>query len=180
MVLATETLNGGAVVDDAEAMRTVHEMHASRLWWYILGLTNGDRARADDVFQETFLRAWRTRAVFGQSEVAVRSWLFTVAKRVIIDDWRTSRARLEVVTDELPETVVADATDQADTRFLVSAALGQLSAEHRSVLVECHIRGSSVDEASAKLGIPAGTVRSRTHYALRAFKLAIEELGGVS
>lgn len=163
--------------DDADQMRSVYAAHSARLWWYVLGLSNGDSARAEDVCQETFLRAWRTRAVLGQTEPAARSWLFTVAKRIIIDEWRTSRARLEVVTDDLPETAVDDLTEHADTRSLVAAALGQLSREHREVLLECHLRGSSVTEASMKLGVPAGTVRSRTHYALRALKQAVEAMG---
>lgn len=170
---------GGAVgSSDAELMRVLHDEHARPLWGYVLGLTNGDTARAEDIVQETLLRAWRQPAILAQSDGSVRSWLFTVAKRVVIDEWRSARARREVVMQEPPDSAVADGTDSADTRALVVAALGRLSDEHRQVLVECHLRGSSVAEAALRLGIPAGTVKSRTHYALRAFKLAVDELGG--
>ena len=64
-------------------------------------------------------------------------------------------------------------------RRLVVAALGRLTQEHRHVLRECCLRGSSVAEAAHALGISPGTVKSRTYYALRALRLAIEELGGV-
>jgi RNA polymerase sigma-70 factor, ECF subfamily len=63
-------------------------------------------------------------------------------------------------------------------RQLVVAAMRTLSDEHRDVVLECYFRGSTVAEAARTLGIPPGTVKSRTHYALRALKLAIEELGG--
>ena len=64
-------------------------------------------------------------------------------------------------------------------RHLLVAALGRLTHEHRHVLQECYFRGSSVAEAAHALGIAPGTVKSRTYYALRALRLAIEELLGV-
>ena len=64
-------------------------------------------------------------------------------------------------------------------RHLVTAALGRLTREHRDVLRECYFRGNSVAQAAHTLGIAPGTVKSRTYYALRALRLAIEELGGV-
>ena len=64
-------------------------------------------------------------------------------------------------------------------RHLVSAALGRLTREHRDVLRECHFLGSSVAQAADALGIAPGMVKSRTYYALRALRLAIEELRDV-
>jgi len=164
--------------DDGDLLRTLHEQHAGALWSYVVGLTNGDRAQAQDVVQETMLRAWRNPKVLEQASGSARGWLFTVAKRIVIDEWRTARSRRERVTADLPERPVPDATDAAVDRHLVMAALQRLSPEHRAVLHECYFRGSSVNEAAAALGIPPGTVKSRTHYAMRALKLALEELGG--
>jgi len=148
---------------EGELLRTLHDQHAGALWGYVVNLTNGDRAKAQDVVQETLLRGW----------------LFTVAKRIVIDEWRASRSRPEYVTDQVPEQSVSDKTEQSVDRQLVVAALRTLSAEHRDVLLECYFRGSSVAEAAATLGVPPGTVKSRTHYALRALRLALEEMGGV-
>jgi len=172
------TRTGGDVRADDELLRTLHDQHAGALWSYVVGLTNGDRAQAQDVVQETMLRAWRNPKVLEQASGSARGWLFTVAKRIVIDDWRTARNRRERVTDDLPERPVADATDAAVDRQLVMAALQQLSPEHRAVLHECYFRGSSVSEAAVALGIPPGTVKSRTHYAMRALRLALEEMGG--
>nr|WP_234971453.1 sigma-70 family RNA polymerase sigma factor [Jatrophihabitans endophyticus] len=164
----------------AAMLRTLHDEHGAALWSYVLGLTNGDRGQAQDVVQETMLRAWRTPAVLAQTARSPRGWLFTVAKRIVIDEWRTARSRRERVTDDVPERPVADTTDQTVDRHLVLAAMRTLSAEHRAVLHECYFRGSSVGQAAATLGVPPGTVKSRTHYALRALRLAIDELGGAS
>jgi RNA polymerase sigma-70 factor (ECF subfamily) len=169
---------GDVKTDDGELLRTLHEEHGPALWSYVVGLTNGDRAQAQDVVQETMLRAWRNPSVLSQTAGSARGWLFTVAKRIVIDDWRTARSRRERVSDEVPERPVPDATDHALDRQIVVAALRTLSAEHRAVLLECYFRGSSVAEASVALGIPPGTVKSRTHYALRALRLAVDELGG--
>ena len=72
-----------------------------------------------------------------------------------------------------------DATGQVVSCHLVVAALGRLTQEHRDVLRELYFRGSSVAQAAHALGIAPGTVKSRAYYALRALRLAIEELGGV-
>ncbi len=165
---------------DAELLRALHDEHGGALWSFVLGLTNGDRARAQDVVQETFLRAWRTPAVLERTAQSPRAWLFTVAKRIVIDEWRTARSRHERVTDDVPERPVPDATEQAVDRHVVLAALRTLSPEHRAVLHETYFRGSSVREAAEALGVAPGTVKSRTHYALRALRLALDELGGAS
>ena len=64
-------------------------------------------------------------------------------------------------------------------RHLVVAALGRLTQEHRDALRECYFLGSSVAEAAHAPAIAPGTVKSRTYYALRALRLAIEELRDV-
>ena len=165
---------------DAQLLRELHDQHAGALWGFVVGLLDGDRARAQDVVQETFLRAWRNPAVLDQAGGSARSWLFTVARRIVIDEWRSARRRPELVTAELPErpdTGVDDAERLAD-RQLVLAALRTLSREHREVLLECYYRGASVAQAARTLGVPEGTVKSRAHYALQALRAAVDDLGG--
>ncbi len=170
---------GDVTTSEADLLRALHDEHAGALWAYVVNLTNGDRARAQDVVQETMLRAWRNPQVLDQSRGSARGWLFTVAKRIVIDEWRSTRSRPEFVMADVPERAVADNTDQTVDRQVVIAALRTLSVEHREVLLECYFRGSSVAEAAHTLGVPAGTVKSRTHYALHALRLALDELGGV-
>ena len=80
---------------DAGSMRVLYDEHAAALWRYAMRLT-GDRARAEDVVQETLLRAWQHPEVADDSERPVRAWLFTVARNMIIDETRSSRFRNEV------------------------------------------------------------------------------------
>ena len=161
-----------------DLMRALHDEHAAALWGYCVRLTNGDRARAQDIVQETLLRAWRNPKILDQAQVSARGWLFTVARNLVIDEWRTRRSRLEVTSADPPESPpVGDETDQLLQSWVVADALSRLSPDHRHVLVECYYRGHSVAEAARRLDIPKGTVKSRTHYALRALRLALEEMG---
>jgi RNA polymerase sigma-70 factor (ECF subfamily) len=161
-----------------DLMQELHDEHAVALWGYCVRLTNGDRTGAQDVVQETLLRAWRNPKVLDQANGSARAWLFTVARNVVIDEWRTRRAQLEVSTAYPPErTQVADETDQLLQTWIVADALTRLSEDHRMVLLECYYKGRSVAEAARRLQIPEGTVKSRTHYALRALRLALQEMG---
>lgn len=164
--------------DEVALMRQLHDEHAAALWHFCLRLVSNDRGRAEDVVQETMLRAWRHRAVLQSPAPAVRAWLFTVARNMVIDEWRSHRTHSETPVPDVPQQgAYEDGSDQLLLSWVVAEALTQLSPEHRAVLLECYYRGQPVSEAARRLGVPEGTVKSRTHYALRALKLALEEMG---
>jgi RNA polymerase sigma-70 factor (ECF subfamily) len=159
-------------------MEALHDEHAAALWSYCVRLTEPDRARAQDVVQETLLRAWRHPEILSKPNGAVRGWLFTVARNIVIDEWRSRKAHPETVTDEVPEPPGGtDETDRLLQTWVVEEALARLSKDHRAVLRECYFNGRSVADAAQRLGLAEGTVKSRTHYALKALRLALEELG---
>lgn len=164
--------------DDEVALRELYDAHAGALLAYSMRLTNGDRGRAEDVVQETLLRAWRHREALDASRGPVRPWLFTVAHHVAIDAHRARAARPHEVGDAVLATVpAADEIDARLDRLLIADAMASLSAEHRAVIVETYYLGRSVAAAATELGVPPGTVKSRTFYALRALKLALTERG---
>jgi RNA polymerase sigma-70 factor, ECF subfamily len=132
---------------DAELLRAVHDKHAHCLLSYVVGLTH-DRANAQDIVQETLLRAWRNPASLEQTGGSARGWLFTVARHIVIDQWRSVSRRPEVLTDLVPEQAVQDTAQQTVDRQLVHAALRTLSIEHRQALFETYFRGASVAEAA--------------------------------
>jgi RNA polymerase sigma-70 factor (ECF subfamily) len=158
-------------------MRVLFDEHAAALWRYAMRLT-GDRARSEDVVQETLLRAWQHPGVVDDSERSARAWLFTVARNMIIDERRSARFRNEVgPLEEAPEDTGPNEVDSALDRLLIGDAMAQLSADHRAVIRRSYYLGWSTAQIAADLDIAEGTVKSRLHYAIRALRLTLQEMG---
>ncbi len=161
---------------DEELIRALYAEHAAPLLRYAVHLMSGDRQRAEDIVQETLLRAWQHPEAI--ADRPARPWLFAVARNLAIDSYRARRARPHEVGEAALEVLPApDEAERALESWAVADALSALRPEHRKVLLETYYRGKSVAEAAATLGVPAGTVKSRTFYALRALRLALEERG---
>lgn len=160
---------------DDERLVALYDAHAAPVWRYVVHLT-GDRAGADDVVQETLLRAWRTPKILEEPATA-RAWMLTVARHLVVDESRSARHRREVMVAEIPERGAADATDALFDAILIEEALAQLSIEHRGVIVRAYYGGRPIADIAEELGIPEGTVKSRLHYGLRALRLALQERG---
>ncbi|MEX1078849.1 MAG: sigma-70 family RNA polymerase sigma factor [Homoserinimonas sp.] len=160
----------------AEALRALHDEHAPALWRYVVWLC-GDRELAEDIVQETLLRAWKRTVQFDPAGVSARAWLLTVARNLVIDEYRSARSRHESPAAIVPDRISADHTDSVLDAWLVSDALAQLSPEHRVVVVHAYYRGLSVAAIARILEIPEGTVKSRLHYALRSMRLGLQERG---
>jgi RNA polymerase sigma-70 factor (ECF subfamily) len=145
---------------------------------FVLRLTAGDKQHAEDVVQETMIRAWREAHRLDRDEASLMPWLSTVAKRIVIDDHRRKQARPSEAGDAmLPEVPVQDETAATLQRLVVIEALKQLSAAHREVLNETILRDRTVNQAAEALGLPVGTVKSRVYYALRALQVVLAERG---
>ncbi|MEV7280487.1 sigma-70 family RNA polymerase sigma factor [Streptomyces sp. NPDC093111] len=154
---------------DERTLQELQAEHGPALLAFLLGLTHGDRQRAEDLAQETLVRAWLHPEAFAAPYESMRPWLFTVARRLAIDARRSRLARPTEIGDAVLAVTAepGDATESADAALDVRAAVRGLSPEHRAVLVRLYFHGLTVNEAAAELGIPAGTVKSRSHYALR-------------
>ena len=164
---------------DAEVLREVYLAHAPALLAYARSLTGGDRSRAEDIVQETFIRACRHPEALDPGRGSPRPWLFTVARHVAVDSHRARAAR-PVEVGDAPLALIPvpdDDIDRALDTWLVAEALASLSEKHREVLLLTFYRQRSVAETAAVLGVPEGTVKSRAYYALRALKVALAERG---
>ena len=155
---------------DEALIRALFEEHGRALLAYASRLT-GDRAAAEDVVQETLLRAWRHPESLHNGRGSVRGWLLTVARNIVTDRARARAARpAEVAESPYSQPVERDHADAVVDSMVVLAAMDRLSEDHREVLVEIYFHGRSVSETAQALGIPPGTVKSRSYYALRALR----------
>lgn len=167
-----------------DALRSLAQLHAD---WagplHTFAMRRlGDREAAEEAVQDTLLKAWRHRDRFDPARGSEATWLFAIARNVVID--RLRRRQVRPVTgaefDEADDRVAADDRLEVDRlleTWQVADALAALSPEHRDALVLCHWRGHSVAEAARLLDVPEGTVKSRVYYGLRALRLQLEEQG---
>jgi RNA polymerase sigma-70 factor (ECF subfamily) len=126
------------------------------------------------------IRAWRHPEVMTNGRGSTRGWLLTVTRNLITDRIRAKAARpQEVPQDPLLPPVSRDHTDAVVASVTVLRAMDGLSEDHRGVLQELYFHGRSLTEAATALGIPAGTVKSRSYYALRALRERLTETEGV-
>ncbi|MEY9943492.1 sigma-70 family RNA polymerase sigma factor [Kitasatospora sp. GAS1066B] len=176
-----ELRGGGSAGTGEELIRALYRDHAGPLFGFVLHLVGGDRQRAEDVVQETLVRAWQHADRLDVGAGSVRPWLVTVARRIVIDGHRRAVARPpEIDAAPLELLPAEDELDRALRMMAITDALGALTEAHREVIVETYLKGRTVAEVAAELGIPDGTVKSRVFYALRSLKIALEERGVTS
>ncbi|MDV3124268.1 sigma-70 family RNA polymerase sigma factor [Mycobacterium sp. 21AC1] len=164
-----------------EQMLELYADHVAPLRRFAFRLT-GNRTRAEDVVQETLLRAWR-HLQCNEGELPLRSWLFTVARNIVIDGSRSARFRHEVGyadTSEVSDRMGPDEVNAALDRMLIAEAMTQLSESHRAVLSRSFYLGWTTGQIAADLGVAEGTVKSRLHYALQRLRIILSEMGCVN
>ena len=158
--------------EDTEAVfRSLYAEHGPPLLRLATTLTGGDRGRAEDLVQETMLRAWTHHVDLDIRHRSPQPWLITVARHLAVDAHRARRSRPPEA--ELDENLAVDdrhltsaSVDEAGLR----AAIATLPGAQRQALTEVYYRDRSAAETARILQIPVGTVRSRIFYGLRTLR----------
>ncbi|MFI6075689.1 sigma-70 family RNA polymerase sigma factor [Actinoplanes sp. NPDC051343] len=156
-------------------MVELHAEHRSALLRFLIGLTGGEWYAAEDLVQETMIRAWRSLESVPADSHGSRRWLLTVARRVAIDSARRRQAR-PAEAGPVDAERIASVDDTTEIVVLADSwrnAVHRLSDTHRTILSELYFQGRSLDETARTLGIPLGTVKSRAHYAVRSLREAV-------
>jgi RNA polymerase sigma-70 factor (ECF subfamily) len=166
------------VLTNDDGVRAVYAAHGPELYRFALR-SLGDRGLAEDAVQETFVRAWQASARFDDALGSLRTWLFAIVRNVVIDLSRARAVRPALAPGVATEdpSGLDDEVEQVLTAWQVEEALRMLSGEHQRALVEVHYNGRPYHDVAQELGVPVGTVKSRVYYALKAMRLALEEIG---
>lgn len=152
--------------DDRHAFATLMRRHQSGVRGLLRRLTAGDAALADDLAQETFLRAYQSLRRF-RGEAKLSTWLYRIAYNGFIDH---ARKRSESTgLDELPEPATAPSDEASDLTHDLERALRSLRSEERAALALTYAEDSTHPEAAEILGCPVGTLK--THVARAKEKL---------
>ena len=152
-----------------EALRLAYAEHGPILLNYLLRLTTGNRAMAEDIVQETLVRAWHHRDARTGEGQGRGGWRFTVPRNIAIYQIRAVRGRSTELLDERTEDhAVTGDIDRLIDRREVRDAVARLPERLRGALIEIYFQERSVAEAAEALAVPEGTVKSRTFYALKA------------
>lgn len=178
MVVSSEGAASPSAQTAEDKLAALDRLFRQPLFGYVLKTMLGDRAAAEDIVQETYVRAWRHLSQHDEVDpVQLRPWLYTVARRLVIDLLRARRARpTEVIVEDLGRLPAGDDRIAGLVRAQsLRAALLELSPEHREVLIELYFHDRSPAEVADRLGIPIGTIRSRSFYAKRALRVHLEE-----
>lgn len=161
-----------------EFLRALYDRHGAVVLRYAARLLSGDWHRAEDALQEAAIRAWQHAAVLDPTAEELRPWLFAVVRNLVIDGYRARQARPpETGGPDLTYLPVPDDVDRALTTQVVIEAMRDLAPMQREVLLHVHYMGRSVNQTAQMLGVPPGTVKSRTYYAVRALREALDSRG---
>ncbi|RYJ05277.1 MAG: sigma-70 family RNA polymerase sigma factor [Actinomycetales bacterium] len=164
-----------------EGVREAYAAHGGELYRFAMRAL-GDAGAAQDVVQETFLRAWRAADRFDPELASLRVWLFAIARNVVIDHARRVEARpwLRQLTEpadlEAAKDTSPDPSDRLLRGWVVEEALRRIGEDHRHAIVETYLRDRPYAEVAGELGIPVTTLRTRVFYALKALRVTMDEM----
>jgi RNA polymerase sigma factor (sigma-70 family) len=153
---------------DPDAVRAVYRRYGATVFT-VANRMLSDRGLAEEVTQQTFVQAWKAAARFDAGK-ELGPWLATIARRVAIDVYRRESRRkagpLEAVAADDPAIVtLPPGIDEVSDAWEVRRAVDELPPDEREVVRLQHLAGHTHSEIAALIGVPLGTVKSRSHRA---------------
>jgi RNA polymerase sigma-70 factor (ECF subfamily) len=181
-VSANDCTDGELIIRAADGDRGAFEVLYRRYSRPVFGLALrrlGDRGRAEDAVQETFASIWRAARSYRPERGPGAPWLYAVARNAITDRGRArTEPPIDVPEEQSPDAGPPERAESAWTAWRVHRALEELSTNERTVIELAYWSGLSQSEVAEYLGIPLGTVKTRTRAALaRLADLLEEDLG---
>ena len=163
-----------ATAGDRAAFQRLYQRHAARIHGAVCRLAGYDHARAEDLTQEAFVRAWQKLPGF-RHEAAFGTWLYRLAINVALMEIRARRADPVGFMDDAQLPDPGDTPFCAAEREELERAIGKLPPRARAVLVLHDIEGWRHEEIGNELDMAIGTSKAQLHRARRLLRLALGE-----
>lgn len=162
-----------------DTLRSLYRTYGAELYGFAFNCLH-DRGQAEELVQDVFTRVWRHAETFDPERASFRTWIYGIARNAIVDMRRRQAVRPPFASagEREREQQSSDEPIEASLlRWQVQQALERLTPEHRQVIRLAHFQGLTLREIAEQTGVPLGTIKSRTSYALRGLRLALEEMG---
>jgi RNA polymerase sigma-70 factor (ECF subfamily) len=137
----------------------------------------GNEGLAEEMVQETFVRLWRAAGRFDAEKSSVGTYLYVIARSVAADVRKRPSSRSLMPVDDVDLPPIPDDVDQILDSMVVREALDALGRGHADVIRLAHEEGLTQPQIAERLGLPLGTVKTRTFHGLRALRAALIERG---
>lgn len=161
---------------DGQVLTMLYSAHADAVRRFVAGHV-ADVQHREDIVQETFTRAWKNIDRIDTEHGNTRSFLFSIAHNIVVDQWRAKSRRPEVLTDRDTTAATDDGADASLQRILLAEAMRRLSAQHREVIKALYFDDMTLAAAADQLGVAVGTIKSRSYHAVRALRTVFDEMG---
>ncbi|MDQ3359330.1 MAG: sigma-70 family RNA polymerase sigma factor [Actinomycetota bacterium] len=157
-------------------VRRAYDEHGRVIFGFALNGI-GDRGAAEDCVQETFLRAWRARDRYSSEIGTERTWLFAIARNVVVDALRARGRRPTPVSEEVVSAASSPVIEQAAIvdRLVLLEGMARMTPEHRQVIAAVQLDGMTYQQLSDRTGVTVSTLRTRMFYGLRALRETLGE-----
>lgn len=139
-------------ISDPTSFRVVYEKDSPSVFRYIYSLIGGIQLDAEDLTAETFLRAWSARHRFDGDLDSAIGWLISIARRLVIDDYRRQTVRSREVPTANPETPLEQQVIVGEQKQMVIQLLNDLPQEHREIVILRYLLGWQVNQIAHHLG----------------------------
>ncbi len=188
MTRPDQSLARRARAGDRQALADLYERYRKRLFGFLMR-SAGERAAAEDLFQEVWVKAIQAIGSYDTARGTFRAWLFRIAANAAVDRARREAVRTtgkwdppnaefaEGMIDELPAAGVGPERESAsrETGVAIAEALAALPPEQRAALLLRHQQGLSYTEIAIAVGVPEGTAKTRVHRAVESLRATLKE-----
>jgi RNA polymerase sigma factor (sigma-70 family) len=160
---------------DSQALGQLYDAYANALFGVVIRIVQS-KELAEQVLQDTFLKAWRNAAAYDNTKGRLFTWLLNIARNTAIDATRTAHFKNSAVTENIETLLSQPSTQGINPETLgIRELIGRLDEKYRQLIDFIYFKGYTQEEIAEETGIPLGTIKTRLRYAINELRNLFEE-----